>query len=101
MNRLTIVVPTRNNNGILLDSTHREVESWLVDKYGAFSAYSQRGIWQDPADKKVYQDSNILYEIFTDQDKESLYPLAKMVKEKAQQQCVLVTCEQNIIFECQ
>ena len=101
MRRLTITAPLKNNDGVILDTLHADIETWLIDEYGAFTRHQVFGIWKDSKTGKTYKDPNVMYEIYTDEPVESLHPLAKKIKVEAQQECVMVTCDENIIFQCQ
>lgn len=101
MRRLTITVPCQDNQGVSLMSLIVNAERFLLETYGAFSSYNCTGTWQDPKSLTVYNDKSVLFEIYTDLPRESLYPLAKIVKKEGNQECVLITEQPNIIFECQ
>ncbi len=100
MNRLTLTVPYRDNEGNGLPELHNKVKAFFNDTYGAYSAVSVQGNWLDPETGRCYPEDSLRYEVLVDEGIESLYPITKEVKREAKQKCVLITCEE-VQVECQ
>lgn len=100
MNRLTLTVPCRTNNGLSLDVLHEEVKLYFIERYGAYSAVAVSGDWVDADIGIRYPEDSVRYEVLVDEGIESLYPICKTVKIRGEQKCVLITCEE-VHVECQ
>lgn len=100
MNRLTITIPNKDNEGNSLFQLHQHAREFMVKTYGGFSSVQVHGQWQDPEDLKIYVDNSTRYEVLVDDSIESLYPLAMQVKSEGKQKCVLLTSEETVI-QCQ
>lgn len=100
MNRLTITIPSKDNDGNSLFQLHQTAREFLVKEFGGFSSVDVHGQWQDPEDLKIYIDNSIRYEVLVDHEIDSLHPLASIVKKEGKQKCVLLTSE-AVAIQCQ
>lgn len=91
MREASILLPTRNNDGMAVISAHAIVANALLDNFGGFTEESVRGQWLDNG--RVYSDESIRYTVAatdTPDNRAKLEATARQACADAEQICLYV-----------
>lgn len=62
-----IILPLRNNDGIMLNDLHMKVQEMLSKAFGGWTSTVGKGGWIDPVTKESQREDVVVYDVAVDQ----------------------------------
>lgn len=88
-----IILPTRDNAGVLIDKAHLLIKRRLATEFGGYTSTGINGGWLDPRTAVLHEEPGIAYDVAMDEDasaSHTLLELARDVLPLANQEAVYV-----------